>query len=98
MGNQEVKEVILLKDLRPSCTDCNFQLLIRLVHLPAFGSWESSYLISTSLHILELDRQKITVCSREESTCATLHRTYSLKALRRPIIFIGHSIMGWTGD
>lgn len=35
----------LAPELRVKRTDCNFQLLIRLVHLPAFGSWESSYSI-----------------------------------------------------
>lgn len=78
----------LAPELRVKRTDCNFQLLIRLVTYQPSGAGRAA---TQYITILELDRQKITVCSREESTCATLHRTYSLKALRRPIIFIGHS-------
>ncbi len=94
-----MKEVILLKDLRPSCVS-NARIVTFSYSLDWFTYQPSGAgrAATQYITILELDRQKITVGSREESTCATLHRTYSLKALRRPIIFIGHSIMGWTGD
>lgn len=35
----------LAPKLRIKRTDCNFQLPIMLVYLPAFGNWESSYSI-----------------------------------------------------
>lgn len=96
--NQEVKEVMWLRDLLPSC--------VPNARIATFG-YRSDWLthkkgFETSLralgeqllNILERDRQNLTVSSDEESICVLLNWTYSFQALRRPIIFIGHSMGG----
>ncbi len=98
MKNEEVKEVMWLRDLLPS-----FVPNARIATFSYLSDWftykkgvktKLRSLGNQLLNVLERDRQKWGVCFIEDSLGTSSNQTYCLQAQCQPIIFIGRGMGG----